>query len=490
MKLRLLALAAAAVTSNAFALSVADTNDAATLQIYVGGASASKGVIGGLFSQNCDRGAGAGTATDTLTIYQSKVGSAAADAADTSAGSSYNTYSCSLISGNDFSLPAGTKVAFHKRDKLGSIYGTYPVAQNLKIEFMTISDTSCTADALVAGTTPTSKCTDVNFNHAPDGGVSDEEPAVFLAPVNMPATILTDAGAVAPTAFTNADFDSTPKTLFQTGFGLFVSAPLYTALQTAQSTTGTPNFPSVVASSMLRLGFVSSTLGWKALNVANPTNQVNICRRDIGSGTQAASNIFFLQNPLNGTVTVSPLLNSNSSSGLTTNSLANIANTAGKLFVFEAASTGQVKDCLNAANTASAYAIGVMSLENGSAAGYKLVNIDGAVASRDSFKAGNYGFFMESTLQVNKNAGATQKSFLNTLATQAQSPDNLAAAGGNNIGYAALFNAPAIAAGANGNPAKVGCNGIAFGTGTTNQVTFCSRVKKTGNNFDVPRLAK
>jgi hypothetical protein len=76
------------------------------------------------------------------------------------------------------------------------------------------------------------------------------------------------------------------------------------------------------------------------------------------------------------------------------------------------------------------------------------------------------------------------------LAAQAQSPDNLAQAGGNNVGYAALFNAPAIAAGANGNPAKVGCNGVTFGTGTANQITFCSRVKKTGHNFDLPRLAK
>lgn len=438
MKIRHLALAAMAVAAGqAYALTPAATA-AATLKVFVSGASASKAIIGGLFTQNCNA---------DLDTYQSQSGSAAGTG-DTANGASYNIYSCTMKAGNDFGLATGTSVAFHKRDRGGSGFGVAPVAKNTPIDFMDIATCNAT----------TKLCTGV-ISKAPDGGTSDVEPSLFHATLNVPA-------GFESVTYTNSDFQSIAP-LFQTVMGLAVSGPLYTALQTAQATTGRPSIPFVVASSLVRSGFDYS-LGWGALNVANPDNQVNICRRENGSGTQAAANLFYGQYPSNSIVPVEPGVNADSSVG-------SVANNAGEYHVRENSSSGNVRTCLS---TAGVYAIGHLSLEsNDAATTWKFVKIDGANPSRDDAKAGKYPYWVESTLQINKAAPAAVKSFLAKFATEAGKPDNLASLSSDAQGGVMAL------------PTSPGCPAT-FGTGTANQVKFCSRVTRDGNNANPAYLYK
>ena len=92
MKLRHLTLAALAVVAGqAHALDITATNAAGTFKVYVAGASATKAIIGGLFTQNCQAG--------TLDVYRSKTGTPAGQG-DSAAGDSYNVYSCAMIAGS------------------------------------------------------------------------------------------------------------------------------------------------------------------------------------------------------------------------------------------------------------------------------------------------------------------------------------------------------------------------------------------------------
>lgn len=457
MKLRHITLAALAVVAGqAHALDIATTNAAGTFKVYVSGASATKAIIGGLFTQNCQAG--------TLDVYRSKTGTTAGQG-DSAAGDSYNVYSCTMIAGNDFNLATGTNVAFHKRDRGGSGYGVFPVALNRAIDFLEVSTASCgTSPVSTTATQRNWDCGNV-IQRAPDGGTSDVEPALFLAENNKPAAFAGDSFNA------GSDF-AVVRPLFSTVMGLAVSNPLYAALQTAQGTTGQPSIPSTIASALTRVGYDYS-LGWSALGVANADNQLNICRRENGSGTQAAANLFFHQYPSNSGAAILAASNVDSSVGA-------VGNTAGEYFVGEGTSSGQVRTCLNNASAAGAYAIGHISLENdpnASGQNWKFVRIDGAIPSRDEAKAGRYGYFVESTLQVNKAAATNVRNFLTRFADQAGLPNNL------NLLSAAAKN------GVFATPTNSGCN-VAFGTGTANQQAFCGRVTRSGNNQNLPVILK
>lgn len=433
MKLRHIAFAAlATLGAQAHALDAATVNNAATLKVYFSGASATKAAIGQLFTQNCN----AATRTDyTL----------ASDAA-------FSTiYSCTLIAGNDFTLPAGTNVAFQKRDAGGSGQGVYPVANGNAIGF--IDPTSCTGPASGVGT-----CS-AQFNRVPDGGTSDVEPAVFQPVLNNPAPF---GGAINLGAITVRPFVSTI-------FGLAVSDALYTKLQADQGTAGRPTVSQAVAGQMLRSGFPFDSVGWRLMlpntNDGTLNSQVTICRRTNGSGTQAAANRFFLEYPFNSGVIQTPYAAGDSTT--TTHGSA-----AGNLFVFEGASTSNVAACLTSANAAGGFAIGHVSYENAQpAAGWKFVRINGQEGGRENAKAGRYPYFFEATCQVRNAVTGNAKTFADRLCLGATAPDNLNAL------------AAATQEGVMTPPQNTLCQAA---TPSANAVKFCSRWTRNGNSAEFP----
>jgi hypothetical protein len=428
---------AALCATQANALDNATLNAAGTLKVYVSGASALSGAIGGLFTQNCV----ASTRTNyTYTnIYPGT----------TSAAAFGTIYSCSLIAGNDFGLPANTNIALQKRDAGGSGVGVYPVSNNTPIDF--INPASCTGAASGAGT-----CTTL-FQRTADGGVSDVEPALFAAAQNTPPE---SVGSSVGNKFTSQPIN-------QTIFGLAVTNALYTALQAEQGTTGRPNISQAVAGQMLRNNFLTDPISWKLLlpnaSASAQNSQVTICRRSNGSGTQAAANRYFLEYPFNSGALQEPLTASDST--VTAHGTA-----ANQLYVVENSATADARNCMTAANTAGGFALGHISLENAETAAWKFVKVGHQEPSRLEATNGRYAYFFESTGQISTLAPANVQSFLTSFFNGAGLPVNLAQL------------TTANQAGVMARPQSAACPDP-FVSSATN---FCSRVTRNGNSAEFP----
>lgn len=380
MKLRHSYIAAAAcalVAGQASALTKAGTA-AAQVQAYLSGSSALKAVIAGLISQNAQAG--------SFTTFKSagaSFGDFKADGVTPNDGASYNIYSATMIAGNDFGLPAGTTVALHTRQKGGSYYGVVPVAKNTAIAFLDLN--SCTDGA--------NTCTGT-INRAPDGGISDEEPAIFAFSGNVPA------GQPAVTVKAS-DYLQPPKAVAAQVFGVAVSNALFTALGGTigggNVPTAVPSVPKAGIATLIQSGYDLS-LGWTPIGL-NSFNGQTICRRANGSGTQAAFNLKFFDYG-SSTAVVLPSAASDSS-------VAAPSATPGDLYINEASSSDNVIACLNQANAAGAYAIGVLTLDKDPSAtangqGWNFVKLDGLQPSRGNAQNGSYDFYFESTIQISK----------------------------------------------------------------------------------------
>lgn len=450
MKMHLVAAAAcAAFVGHAHALDKAGTA-AAQVQVYLSGSSALKAAIAGSISQNAQAG--------TFTNFKNVT---AAPFNDSSAGSSYNIYSATMIAGNDFGLPTGTTVALHTRQRGGSYFGVVPVAKNSPIAFLDL--TSCSDGA--------NTCT-ATLTRAPDGGISDEEPAIFANPNNVPTgnSVVT---------VSNADYLDAPKAVAGQVFGVAMSNALFTALG---GVIGANNVPSTFATvpksgvaTMLISGYDPSTLGWNPVGL-NSHNGVNIIRRANGSGTQAAFNLFFFD-LASSTLSVQP--STAADSGAT-----DVTTLTDDLFIFEGSSSDNVIGKLNAANAIGAYALGVLSLDKdpsavGNGQGWNFAAVDGTTASRDNYKLGKYGFGYETTVQINKLApiaAATDAgSFLRKFRDQFGLTKNIAQLSAEGkLGVVALpGNVPGAA-----------------GTWAGNDLTFGSRVTRGGESRNPLVFAK
>lgn len=207
------------------------------------------------------------------------------------------------------------------------------------------------------------------------GGFTDVEPAIFTA-----MGVLTgdySAGTV-PATFSQA-------------FAVGASKSLYEALQTAQGltvgATDVANQPTIGKAQIVALinnnDFNDAKNQGPAFLVPG-TTQTNItyCRRPNTSGTQAAAELYFLQNPtatgaLGGASTIhDPSTGAN-------NATVVVDNGTGKTLTVQLNSgTGDVKKCLNNNTTAAnSFAFGLLSAENnpiGTTDTYRIVKVQGA----------------------------------------------------------------------------------------------------------------
>ena len=471
MQIRSIAFAAlAAVSGQVFALTPAQVADASTVKVYMSGASASRAIIGGLFTENCS--------TD-LDTYHSAIGTFGG-VAFTAVGDAHRVYTCTMKATSP--ILAGKKVALFKSDIGGSGQGVFPVFFQTARSFLTTS--SC---GTRAATAPNYTCTGEQ-SQVPMAGTSDVEPGLFKG-VNVP----TDDPTYPQDGLDDsqlAQLDTQP--VFQTVFGVAVNKALRNAMQTAQGLSSgsdlaadIPSISLAQASSYFAgaLSAPADGLGWQALVSTSDTkkaSRVNVCRRVPDSGTQAAANAYLLTLPCNASATA-PADKGFSDAGLA-NAVASVGP-AGNIFVFEGSSTGNVISCLGAAEDKAAYAIGHVSKENDDTTAanskWRHVKIDGIEPSRDNLKAGKYNYFYETTLQWHKDLYTTlstdQQDFLTAFRTQASVPASLTKlASATQKGIAAL---PGSYAGA-------------YGTGTADEINFGSRVSRGGNSCAVPTFYK
>lgn len=319
------------------------------------------------------------------------------------------------------SWAAGTPVLIVKRDKGGSGQGVTPLIKfndpvvagvdgNGAGQFHMLVNGGCVPNA--TGASPATdiqkagficSATQQRFAHA---GLSDVEPKLLQETVNggagLPVNTLNAAGFV------------------QNVFGVAVNNNLYLALQKAQgldnagaideSPAKQPTLSAAFVAGALTgqlSGSLSTKKGWNlvipaSVDASVDTKQVNVCRRTNGSGTQAASNVFFAGNPCSGSAAYTPSPNTKIAGVNGTVAQVILAN--GRTGYFEGSSTGVVEGCLGTAQTVGGYALGVIGRENNPLAngiekGYRFVKLNGVAPERANVIDTSYDFAFESTMQ-------------------------------------------------------------------------------------------
>lgn len=391
MNIRLIALAAlaAAGTAHATSLSPAQIDAARGVdlkEVRIYGASAQTLSLQAYMADICG-------AMDTYKIGSDHLAWACITTKDAKTGSQ--------------GYPAGTKLLVVKRDAGGSAYGTTPVAAKLAQKSLLVNTTNCGTGYVAGGTTNClSTGTQLAIAH---GGISDLEPSMHVKPfkingakgvyLNMPDGV-DDAGVPwsPPAKVTALD----TAALGQTAFGVAVSPALYAKLQSQQGTSGVPTVGRAQVAAVLS-GYVRATAGyagWSALtgDPADDAKTVTICRRVNGSGTQAVSNLFFLNlGELDDTAAgaLEPLGSAAVVNTFDTTTYPGVS-------LYHGSGTGNVLTCLTT-NSGTAYALGVVTGErDDTATTWKFVKIDGAQMTTANARKGLYPFVYTSTMAWTK----------------------------------------------------------------------------------------
>ena len=427
------ALAAASLSPAAFATAPGAALDALVGtpdEFFFSGATASDGAIKSFVKNDlCVAG--------TYDLYQ--------DIAGTVKGGNWFTMTCTLNGAAP--VPAslfGHSVIIHKRTKIGSIYGVYPVALNSYAEFLNIrSDRgsgACVADAAANTYNCTVAASPSALRDVPRHAFNaDECDYQTAAPANPASTGVSVAVAASLdtlcrrvslgssdveaevfsgvnltnfpgdnfTKLTVAQLNSlTRSRAFGQLFGVAVSNGVWNALQLAQYGANSAyvadgsNWPSL-SSDTVRKILKGDAATWSAA-VGGATfpaavNNINICRREQGSGSQASSNLFFMNYPCDTAFTPTQ---------------DNTATWTTGLWVKENTSSTFVKACLNDSEAGGTNAnalqtaggIGVLSFNGdpGASDTWKWVRINGVVPSMQNSILGLSNFWFETQLAYNK----------------------------------------------------------------------------------------
>ena len=228
---------------------------------------------------------------------------------------------------------SGQNVIIIDRVKGGSVYGVNSVARNTPIESLKVTSAcggavdggaGTAASPYVCVTTPQAEFV------APDAGVSDVAPAFFQSPVNTEGE--TAADALTPTELA----ELTPTPIYGLAFGvpLTKNLPLF-------------NLNKAAVSAIMSYGVGT----WNQVNSSLPADDIVVCRRVPGSGTQAVDNLYFGNYPCSTEVNV-PADRYASGAWDDATRTYTVDGNAGGLVVIENSTSGDVRDCLNAAVTA------------------------------------------------------------------------------------------------------------------------------------------
>lgn len=371
MKIRSISLAAAlaCVASSSFALTPGQI-DSSTVQLWINGATAPTAAVYGAISKLCVDDLG----NSDLHVYLEKTPAVATDAVPgKSAAGKFAAYACTMgpLAG---SLAGMKTVVYHTFD-VGSFEAYTPhlvqagepastlINQTVK-RLNDITTAACVASGAVANTFTgcgaagvlTTPNTSVNaLPTMPVGGISDTEYPLNQLNLGVGKSL--------------ADIGSEVSTNVAQGFGVAMSYPLFIAMQTAQGLSGScpvvagvptitpacqPNITRVQYSSLVSSAVADKDA--KVLGIA-AGGPLTVERRVGTSGTQSASNAFFLNKPC--------------ATGLPQGELAlEGSNTAtsstfpGGVTIRSNSGSGDVKTNLSAATTAGTYALGILSLEN------------------------------------------------------------------------------------------------------------------------------
>lgn len=227
---------------------------------------------------------------------------------------------------------AGQKAVVIYRVKGGSVYGVNSVARADSIESMLIDSTACGATGTGTAADPYSCGT---TTRVPDAGVSDVAPKHFVYGVNT-------EGEVPAAALSDSEI------------GVLTSTPLYGIAFGIPVTNTVPS--NVVFNRATISAIMAGNVGtWSSIANAG-SGDIIVCRRVPGSGTQAVYNMWANNTSCPGT-SVDPADRYASDAwdeGARTFTY-DPASPKGGLVVIENSTSGNVRDCLNAAVNGGTY---------------------------------------------------------------------------------------------------------------------------------------
>jgi hypothetical protein len=222
--------------------------------------------------------------------------------------------------------PAGTAVIIVNRARGGSVIGVNPVARGESIENLAVNAASCTAGA---GTGALPFLCNTLISTVPDAGVSDVAPGLFKSPIN------TEGEPAEPSLNATELAGLTAEPLYGLAFGLPLSN----------------NLPLFSVNKAQVSGIMAGTVGtWNQVNASLPADDILLCRRVNGSGTQAVANLYHGNFPCGTSNT--PVDRESGAAWDFTNTFV-VEGDTGALNVVENSSSGNVRSCLNNAVTAS-----------------------------------------------------------------------------------------------------------------------------------------
>jgi hypothetical protein len=321
----------------------------------------------------------------------------------------------------------GKKLLIVKRSKGGSWYGVGPVANGDKVYWMNpqLGGTPCT---LNGGTTWICNTAIANLITAvPDLGMSDVEPDLFKIAANRPTGSSISFNVAPESAMKAYTGGATPTPVYALGFGVQANknAPIDFAKGLSHA-----EYAGIMTGAVTDYNQLAAFTGSGSVPIV-------LCRRNNGSGTQAAAQAYFLNQGCGA--------NSNTAAVRTTTTAPTGSGNAYAIVGNESGSNAT--GCINGTDQG----IGVVSLEGqpdatGADAIFPVTNrkwvaINGVAPvtgdnvstfNTDSMKSGHYPFFVESTFNVadGSKGGAVPAGIAAAVATgwiaQATLPSNMA----------------------------------------------------------------
>lgn len=257
----------------------------------------------------------------------------------------------------------------------GSVWGVNPVARDTAIESLNVTSSTCgSAGSGTASLPYTCSVTPEAGYMVPDAGVSDVAPVLFKAPYNTEGEIAADS--LSDTEL--ASMSATP--IYSLAFGVPV----------------TKNVPLVNLNKSVVSAIMAGSLGtWKQVDASLPADDIVVCRRVPGSGTQSVDNLYFGNFPCSGEFNP-PADRYSSGAWDDATRTYTVTGGTGAIVVVENSTSGDVRKCLDQAVTGGTFAgsdrDGNAVTYNFGAGGHKAIGVMSMDSLKDSKALGNWQF--------------------------------------------------------------------------------------------------
>ena len=281
---------------------------------------------------------------------------------------------------------SGKNVIIIDRVKGGSVFGVDPVARPVgsgtAIETLVVKSANCGATG--AGTAGSPYVCDLSDgsvakpHQKPDAGISDVHPRMFQSPLNT-------EGEVAAPALDDAELaefaDSTYNLpIYALAFGVPVTNNI------------SPKLSKAAVSAIMAYNVGT----WDQVDSSLAADDIVVCRRVPGSGTQAVENLYFGNFPCSGSLVNTPADRDSSGAWDNATNTYTVTPGTGGLVVIENSTSGDVRNCLDKAVTGGSYVTkdrdGVAVTVNFTAAGNKAIGVLSADSMSSSKTSGNWTF--------------------------------------------------------------------------------------------------